>query len=261
MSRFIDKLNQVSQVVPQSIGFGRAQPTSEKLKILLIASLAEASVGGLADYVAGADAGLLRIPKLNSGAKTLKEMSQAVPDIPWGGWLRNINQGGIKQIAKAGCDFVVFPATNTPLALLQNDKMGKILEVEPSLDEGLLRAVNELSIDAVLIAAEQEEDYFLTWQHLILFQRFANLRTKPLLASIPSNVTTNELQALWEAGVDGVVIAVGAGQPTDKVKKLRQVIDELVFPPQRKRGKAKVLLPHIGSEASIVTEEDEEDEV
>ena len=255
MSRFIDKLNQVSRVVPQSMGFRKAQPVSEKPKILLIASLAGA--GGLANYVAGADAGLLRIPKLSSGAKTLREMSQAAPDIPWGGWLRNIGQGGIKQMAKAGCDFVVFPAANTPLALLQNDEIGKILEVESSLSEGLLRAVNELSIDAVLIAAEQEGEYFLTWHHLMLFQRFADLLTKPLLASIPSNVTANELQALWEAGVDGVVIEVGAGQPVERLKELRQTIDKLVFPSQRKRGKAEALLPHIGREASIVTEEEE----
>lgn len=261
MSRFIDKLNQVSRVVPQSLGFRRAQPVSEKSKILLIASLIEASVGGLTDYVAGADAGLFRIPKLSSGAKPLKEMSQAAPDIPWGGWLRNIGRGGIKQMAKADCDFVVFPAANTPLALLQNDEIGKILEVKPSISEGLLRAVNELPIDAVLIATEQKGEYFLTWHHLMLFQRFADLLTIPLLASIPSNVTANELQALWEAGVDGVVIEVGAGQPANKLKTLRQVIDKLAFPSQRKRGKVEALLPHIAREASIVTEEDEEEEM
>ncbi len=259
MSKFIDKLNQVSRVVPQSMGFRRAQPVSGKQKILLIASLAGANIDGLADYVVGADAGLLRIPKLSSRTKTLKEIPQAVPDIPWGGWLRNIDKDGIKQMAKAGCDFVVFPAANTPLALLQNDEIGKILEVASSLNEGLLRAVNELSIDAVLIAAEQEGEYFLTWHHLMLFQRFADLLTKPLLASIPSNVTANELQTIWEAGVDGVVIEVGAGQPTDRLKKLRQVIDKLAFPSQRKRGKAEALLPHIGREASIVTEEEEEE--
>ena len=258
MSRFIDKLSQVSQGMSQSMGFRRTQPASEKPKILLIASLIGTSVGGLADYVTGADAGLLRIPKLSSGAKTLKEMSQAMSDIPWGGWLRNTDQSGIKQMAKAGCDFVVFPAANTPLALLQNDEIGKILEVESSLSEGLLRAVNELSIDAVLIAAEQEGEYFLTWHHLILFQRFADLLTKPLLASIPPNVTANELQTIWGAGVDGVVIEAGAGQPADRLKKLRQVIDKLAFPSQRKRGKAEALLPHIGSEASIVTKEEEE---
>ena len=260
MSRFIDKLNQVSRVVPQSMGFGRAQPASEKPRILLIARLTEASIGGLADYVVGADAELFHIPKLSPEAKTLKEISQAILDIPWGGWLRNIDQEEIKQITKAGCDFVVFPAANTPLALLQNNELGKILEVESSLSEGLLRAVNELPIDAVLITTEQEGEYFLTWHHLMLFQRFADLLTKPLLVSIPSNVTANELQALWEAGVEGVIIEVGAGQPADRLKKLRQVINKLTFPSRRKQGKAEALLPHIDREASIVTEEEEEEE-
>ena len=260
MSRFIDKLNQVSRVVPQAMGFRTAQSVSEKPKILLIASLAGASTGGLADYIAGADAGLLRIPKLSSGAKTLKELSQAAPDIPWGGWPRDINEGGLKQMAKAGCDFVVFPAVNTPLALLQNDEVGKILEIESSLSESLLRAVNELSIDAVLVTAEQDGEYSLTWHHLMLFQRFADLLTKPLLASIPPNVTANELQALWEAGVDGAVIEVEVGQPVDRLKDLRQTIDKLVFPLQRKRGKAEALLPHISRETSMTTAEEEEEE-
>jgi hypothetical protein len=258
MSRFIDKLNQVSRVKSQSMGFKRAQPASEKPKILLIASLPEASAGGSADYMSGADAGLLPILKLRSGAKTLREMSQAVPDIPWGGWLRNIEKGEIKQMVKAGCDFVVFPAANTPLALLQNDEIGKILEIESSLSEGLLRTANELPIDAVLIAAEQGGKCFLTWHHLMLFQRFADLLTKHLLVSMPSNVTAKELQALWEAGVNGVVIEVNIGQPADRLKKLRQIIDKPAFPSQRKWRKAEALLPHIGGEASIVTEEERE---
>jgi len=257
MSRFIDKLNRVSRAASQSMGFRRVQPVLKEPKILLIASLAQANVGSLADYVAGDDAGLLRIPKLSSGAKALKEKSQAMSDIPWGGWLRSIDQEGIKQMVKVGCDFVVFPAANTSLAILQDNEMGKILEVEASLSEGLLRAVNELPVDAVLIAGEQEE-YFLTWHHLMLFQRFADLLTKPLLASIPSKVTTSELQALWEAGVDGVVIEVGVGQPAERLKELRQTIDNLAFPSRRQRGKAKALLPHISGEASTVTEEEEE---
>jgi len=260
MSRFIDKLNQVSQVVPQSIGFGRVQPVAEKPKILLIANLTEASVDGLTDYVAGADAGLLNIPKLSSGAKTLKEMSQAVPDVPWGGRLKDIDKDEINQLVETGCDFVVFPAANTPLALLQNDEAGKILEVETSLSEGLLRTVSELPVDAVLIAAEQKEDYFLTWHHLMLFQRFAALLTKPLLASVPSNITANELQTLWEAGVDGVVIEVAMEQPADRLKKLRQATDKLTFSSRRRQEKAEALLPYIGRESNIPTEDEEEEE-
>lgn len=259
MSRLLDKLNQVSRAVPQPVGFRTSQPAPSKPRMLLIASLAEANIDSLADYMAGADAGLLRIPKLNSAAKIIQKISQAVSDIPWGGWLTDSAQEGMKQIAKIGGDFVVFPAATTPLALLQDEKIGKVLEVEPSFSEGSLRAVNELSIEAVLIASEQGESSFLTWHHLILFQRFANLLTKPLLVSIPAKVTSAELQALWEAGVDGVVVEVEIGQP-DRLKETRQIVDKLVFSSRRKRGKLEPSLPYVSRETGVVEEEEEEEE-
>ena len=258
MSRFIDKLNQVSQAVPQPMGFKAVTPVSSTPKMLLVASLARADVEGLADYVAGADAGLLVISKPGSGVSTFKKISQAVPAIPWGGWLKSIGSGEIEQVVEAGCDFVVFPVATTFLTIVQNKEVGKILEVEASLSEGLLKAVDELPADAVLINGEKKEG--LTWHHLMLFQRFADLLTKPLLVSIPSNATANELQALWEAGVAGVIVEAGAGQPVEGVSSLRQVIDKLTFPPQRKRGKPEALLPYIGPERGTVAEEEEEEE-
>jgi hypothetical protein len=257
MSRLIDKLNQVSQAVPQVMGFRAVQPVSPKPRMLLIADLAQASVNRLADYVAGADAGLLHISNLGEGAKTLQEMCQVVSDIPWGGWLRDVGQGGMEQIVEAGCDFVVFLPANTPLAILQDIKLGKILQVEASLSEGLLKTVDELPVDAVVTAGEQEGEYFLTWHHLMIFQRLADLLTKPLLVSVPSNVTANELQTLWETGVEGVIVKVGVGQPEGRLKELRQVIDKLTFTSQRKRGKAEALLPYIGGKRGIVAEEEE----
>jgi hypothetical protein len=260
MSRFIDKLNQASQVEPQTMGFKAAQTATPKPRMLLVASLARAGVSGLADYVAGADAGLLPVPKLSSGVKTFHKISQAVSDIPWGGWLGDIGRGGIKQMAEAGCDFVVFPAANTSLDILQDDEVGRILQVEVSISDGLLRTVNELPVDAVLIAGEQETGYFLAWHHLMLFRRFASLLTKPLLVSVPSSITANELQALWDGGVDGIIVEAGAGQPVGGLKELHQIIDKLVFPSSRKRGKVEALLPHIGRETKAVPAEEEEEE-
>ncbi len=258
MSQFIDKLNRVSQITPQPMGFRAGQPASEKPRILLIASLTQANIEGLAERVIGADAGLLRIPELSSGARAFKAVSQAVSDIPWGGWLRGIAGGEVEPVTKVGFDFVVFKPTNTPLAI-KDDKVGKILEVEASLSEGLLRVIGELPVDAVLVASEQEE-HFLTWHHLMLFQHCADLLTKPLLVSTPSNVSASELQALWEAGVNGVVVEIGTGQPIGRLKELRQAINKLAFPLPRKRKKAEALLPHthISEEAEIATEEEEE---
>jgi len=257
MSRFIDELKRVSQVVPQPMGFRRMQPVSRRPKMLLVASLAQIDADNLAGYVAGADAGLLPVSELSLGAKTLHELSHAMPDIPWGGRLVGGGQEGIEQMVKAGCDFVVFPAADTPLAVFQNDEVGKILEVEPSLGEGLVRAVNRLSVDAVLITAREEKKYLLTWHHLMLFQCFADLLTKPLLVSIPLSVTADELQSLWEAGVDGVVVEVKDRRAAGKLKKLRQTIDKLAFPSPRRWKKVEALLSHIEGETDIVAEEEE----
>jgi hypothetical protein len=257
MSRFIDKLNQTLQAEPQTMGFKAAQTATPKPRMLLVASLARAEVSGLADYVAGADAGLLSISNLSSGIKTLKEMRQIVPDIPWGGWLRDISRGGIKQKAKVDCDFVVFPAANTSLAILQNDAVGRILEAEASLSEGLLKAVGELPVDALLIAGDPVKDGFLTWHHLMVFQRFASLLSKPLVVPVPSTVTADELQVLWGAGVDGVIVEVGDGQPVERLRELRQAIDKLAFPWRHRRGRREALLPYSGGEESITAEDEE----
>ena len=259
MSRFIDKLNQVSKVVPQPMGFRAAQPVSQVPKMVLIASLAQADIDGLTDYMAGADAGLLDIANLSSGAKTFQKAYQAMSDIPWGGWLRDTGQKETKPLIKAGCDFVVFPAATTLPAVLQDDEVGKVLQVETSLSDSLLKTVDDLPVDAILIAGIQEGEHFLTWHHLMIIQRFASSLTKPLLVSIPSNVTANEFQALKEAGVDGVIVEVGGGQPAQRLSQLRQVIDNLTVPPPRKRGKVGALLPHIGGEADIITEDIEEE--
>ena len=256
MSKFIDKLNQVLEANPQPIGFRAIQPALSKPRILLIASLAQTNVDHLADYVAGADAGLLRISELNLGIKTFQKLRQITPDVPWGVWLKNIDRKGIKRVAKTDWDFLIFPAANTPLPLLQNEEVAKILEVEASFDEGLLRTVNELPVDAVLISDEQGGDNLLTCHHLMVCQRFASLLAKPLLIPAPPSVTPDELKALWEAGVDGIIVEVDIKHPVGVIKELRQTIDKLTFPPRHKPGKRGALLPYISRESDIELEEE-----
>lgn len=259
MSQLIDKLNRISEGAPQPMGFRAAQLASPKLRMLLVASLSELKTNNLADYVAGADGVLLSVSP-SSAAKALREASQAVPDIPWGAWLGDSGQTEIDEIVKAGCDFVVFAEANTPLVIPTGNAVGRILEVEASLSDGLLRAVDDLLVDAVLTTGEPKEDWPLTWRHLMFFQRFANLLTKPFLVSIPSSVTASELEALCQTGVDGVIIKVETGQPPGRIGELHRAIDKLASPPQRKRGKAEPLLPHIRPEPETLSEEEEEEE-
>jgi hypothetical protein len=243
MSKFIDELKLVSGASSPPMGFRTAAAALPKPRMLLVATLAEADIEGLADYVGGADAGLVPIPKLSSGAKAIQKISRAMPDIPWGSWLKDVKGEKVKPLVEAGADFVVFPS-DTPLAMLQDSKIGKILEVGTSLDEGLLKTIDDLPVDGVLISGEAEKAGLLTWRHLMLSRRCAELVTKPLLASVPAGIGSNEFQALWAAGVVAVVIET---PPQGRIAELHQIIDKLTFPPLSKRKK-EPLLPRIAEE-------------
>jgi len=253
MSRFINELKRLSQAGNQPIGFKASPAALPKLKMTLLAALA--GVGKLADdYAAGADAGLVSVSASSSAQvqKVCREMS----NIPWGGWLQEGGEGA-ESAVEAGCDFIVFPP-DTALAMLKKD-VGRVLAVGASVGEGLLRAVNELPVDAVLIPAEPGEGYRLTWQHLMLFRRSADLLAKPLLAQAPPEVSADELQALWEAGVVGVVVAVD-DRSRGRIAELRKVINGISFPAPGRKRKLTPLVPYIAEREEVAAEEEEEEE-
>ena len=255
MSKLIDKLKLASQTSPQPMGFGPGKSSPAKPAMVLIASLAQTNVENLTDYVSGADAGLWHISS-GSAIKALHKAAKTMTDLPWGWWLGGGSEGEVEKILKLGDDFVVFPI-DTPLAIPQDDKVGRILQVEASLNEGALRTINNLPVNAVLLTSGQ--DSRLTWYDLMFFRRVASVLTKPLLATIPPNVTSSELQSLWEAGVDGMVVEVDVGKPAGKINELHQIINRLAYPKSRKRGKVEPLLPHVRSDIEIVSEDEEEE--
>ncbi len=134
--------------------------------------------------------------------------------------------------------------------------MGRVLAVETSIDEGLLQTVAELPADAVLVYGKPLEEAFLTWQHLMLVQRFAALVTQPLLVPVPSGVTAKELQVLWETGIDGVVVEIVPGQAVGRLKELRQAIGGLTLPSKGWRGRTEAILPGVAPEAAEFIEEE-----
>jgi hypothetical protein len=258
MSRLIDELNSVAKAASQPIGFKTARPAPSEPRILLIASMAKIEdTAHLAERVDGANAVLLRLTKSDLTASKLQNIVASVPYVSWGGWLDDIDAKRAEALVKAGCDFMVFTASNPVVATPQDDKVGRILQVEVSLGDGLLRAINDLAVDAVLSGNIYEAGESMAWHHLMLFQHLANLLTKPLLVPVPANVTASELKDLWEVGVDGVVVEASTGRPVGKLRELRQAIDKLPPRSSRKRGKAEALLPYSGGIKDTETEEEE----
>ena len=252
MSKFVDKLQRLSKSPAPSIGFHPSASESKSSAMLLIAELSgvdvkEASI--MADV--NVDAGLILNQNLNT--KIVKQIVKAVDDIPLGIFLKDISKDKVNELVGSGCDFVVFDM-KMPAVALQGEKVGKFLMIEPSLDQGLVRAINGLDIDGVFISKGEES--FITVEHLLIYQRFGELLDKPILVILPSLVTGVELGNLWKAGVGA--ITVPPSQSTEALAKLKGMIDSLPKEAKRQRGKVGVILPHYGGDVDIGEDEEEE---
>ena len=259
MSRLIEKFHKASQVTAPPMGFRTARTSTAAVKILLIASLDTDTIDTPTDYLDGADAVLMRFNKAALTAKTVQKIASSLPDIPWGLYLADDDNKKAATAAEAGGDFVVFPAASQVTTTPKDDKVGKILQVEASMDDGLLRAINDLPVDAVLVADTFEGNGSLVWHQLMIFQHLANLLTKPLIVGVPINVNEKELKVLWDAGVDGVIVEIDPAGAKG-LKELRQAIDSLPPRSGRKRGKVNAVLPRTSSESPTTPPPDEEEE-
>ena len=250
MSKFTDKLQRIYRSSAPSIGFRKSAEAGNP-PLLIIANLTKASVTE-AKAIAGADidAGIISSESLD--ARSFGQLVTAIGDIPLGLLLESANQEEIAKFVDLGCDFVIL-GLKTPLEVVKKEGIGKILKIEPSLDHGLVRAINELQlpVDGVLVTGEESS---VTIERLLVCQRFAELLDKPLLVTLGSSVTGGQLGSLCEAGVNGLVLPEGL--PVEAFAELRKTIGSLPRVAKRK-AKGAALLPQLGGELETEVEEEE----
>jgi hypothetical protein len=145
--------------------------------------------------------------------------------------------------------------TRIPAAVLHKEGLGKFLMIEPSLDQGLVRAINSLEVDGVLISS-RGGDSFVAVEHLLVCRRFVELLEKQVIMALPPLVAKAELTSLWQAGVDGVVAPLT--QSVEALAEIKKMISDLPRGARGRRAKAGVVLPHYGG--GVAGEEDEEQE-
>ena len=148
MSKLIDRLNQTMKGTSRSLGFQVTPTAATKPKIRLLARVSKVvNPRQLAEETDGADGLLIYLPKADAG--TLKTVAEAIGDMPWGWRLEDSPGGNVKKGLKGGADFIIF-SSDAAFYVPEAEGTGRILEVESSLSEGMVRAINELPVDAVL---------------------------------------------------------------------------------------------------------------
>jgi hypothetical protein len=252
MSKFADKLQSLSKSSAAPIGFHAGVSEVRTAPMLLIVRLSGTQVkeAKIAAEV-NADAGLILGESTN--AKTIGQVVDAMGDVPLGVFVRGMSQKEVDELARLGCDFVVFDIGGG-VAILHKKEVGKFLLVEPSLDQGLARAINNFEVDGVFI--NSGGDSVMTVEHLLVCRRFAELLEKPVIMTMPSLATKEELRGLWQAGADGIVAP--STQRAEELTELKKMIGDLPRGARGRRTKAGVVLPRYSG--GVAEEEDEQDE-
>ena len=245
MSKFIERLKEISQNSAKSMGFRTTRTEQSRPRIQLVVNIQGNKTKPTTKQLSAADALVMPTPESDAG------------DIVYGVWLAHGSTRDVEQAAKARADFVILP-TNSNIPSPDN-KLGKILQIESSIADTLLRTANELPVDAVLLSEGKESGLALTWQRLMLIPRFSALLNKPLLVEVATDTNSNELRLIWETGASGVIVTVNDEQSDTVLQNLRKVINALPFPSRRKKDSTMALIPHVTPE-SEEPEEDEEDD-
>lgn len=260
MSKLLEKLERASEGRAQPLGFGAGSSREKTLPMVVVAS---ATLDHAHLSAAAADGGahaLLIIAEQPASDKALTQLRKAKPLIPWGVRFSSMAREDMAKLIEMGCDFVVFSPTGTPAAVLTEDRIGKVLQVEPSLSDNLVKSIGRLSVDAVLLSPLCEGETPLTVQQLMALERLAAGAGKYVLATLPSSFPVEDIEALWSIGVRGVVVDLTAVDPGKRLSQVREAIGKL--PAKRKRPGEKMAarLPSFSGLAERPSREEEEEE-
>ena len=253
MSKFVDKLRSLSKSSTTPIGFHPSVSELKSSAVLLVVGLSGSQVKE-AKIVADVNADAWLILDQGLSARSVRQIVKVAGDIPVGVFAKGINEEKINEFVGLGCDFVVFDV-KVAAAILHKEEVGKILMIEPSLDQGFVRAINGIEVDGVLLSSGGKDD-FVAVEHLLVCRRFVELLEKPIVMALPSSVTKAELTDLWQAGLDGVVVS--SAQSVETLAELKKTIGGLPRGGRGRRAKVGVMLPHYGG--FVATEEDEDEE-
>jgi len=252
MSKFVDKLQELSKSSTSPIGFHADVSQIRSPAMLLIVGLSGAPVKEAKIVTdVNADAGF--ILSEGTSAQVVRQLIEAAGNVPVGVFVKGMNEKETTELASLGCDFVVFDIKGAA-GVLSKKEAGRFLMIEPSLDQGLVRAINSLEVDGVFVNGSG--DAFVAVEHLLVCRRFVELLDKPIVMMLPSLATKEELTGLWQVGVDGVVAP--SGQSAEALAELKKMIGDLPRGARGRRARAGVVLPHYGG--GVVGEEDEQEE-
>ena len=253
MSALLDKIEKAHQESPRRMGFGPS--TKERTPPLpLLVGVARPEVGSPAQEVSQhLDALLFKVNTIQEVEALSKDQTVS----PWGVWVDTPTPELVPPLKERGGDLLLFSPEQTPLEMVQDQGLTRLLLVPLEWDHRLVPALHDLPVDAVALALSENTP--LTVQQLMAVGGLRRLAGKPLLLFLARSPSQKELEALRDSGVDCILLDVTANAPQE-VEAVRRHINDL--PPRRRRERERptAVVPQMPTGAGSRVEEEEEEE-
>ncbi|MCZ6614902.1 MAG: hypothetical protein O6920_03835 [Chloroflexi bacterium] len=253
MSKLLDRLDHITRGAPNALGFTAAASRETIPQMALLARVTtprQSDISALAD--AKVDAFIL-----SDEGKSPKQTVKPLKDRIWGAMVDRLGREQMEAYKAAESDFMVFGIDGTLADTLEEGEAARILRIPPNLEEPILRGLEDLPIDIVLLQRPGVSEP-LTLTHLLAISNVRTAMSRYLLLEWDGELTARDLEHLRDIGVDGIVLdttEVGA----DTFKSVRQRIDAM--PKRKPRGEPKpaAVLPRFGG-LPVTDHHHEEDE-
>ncbi|MBN1369468.1 MAG: hypothetical protein JW954_04450 [Dehalococcoidaceae bacterium] len=249
VSQLISKLKIAARLEPLPLGFTGVSKAAPKPKPVLIARI-KGDEKQAAELVQGADGVFIDTHQEEIADRFIKLMEKEPVQLPYGCWLGNNSAcNNDFYMLNFEADMSTIKATDT----------GKILLVEPEVEDKFLRQLDDLPVDAILVGSSEGQPCRLTIKNYMLCHRIAVAVSKPLIIHAGNKIGSAEIEEMWEYGIDGVMVDIDSNEPAI-IASFRELLDKLDLSAKRKKIRLTPVIPGIGSGSAASSHEPEPDE-
>ena len=271
MSKFIDLLTKAGQQSPAPMGFGPASRRVESApEIVLVARVLPGPLAKIPELV-DSDADVYSLGTDLGDKKGTDGAAKALKDRVWGvRGPEELRLSEARNLAKKGCDFVVFESWDTEAALLNEEDLGVIATVRVTTNEkeGRFYAVPPMDEESVhslaalthgLILSPALRDLPLSVDTALDIQRILSVVDKPLIVEAPEGIGSGDIELLRNMGVAGLYVDLDGPDELERIAEVKKAIEAL--PRRRPRdGRRDALVPSTPAESPAAMPEPDEDD-
>ena len=257
MSKLIDLLDRISRGSPAALGF-TAPIKRESIPQMALLAKANSTKASILTKLKDANLDAFVLAGMHQSDKGSERALKYLKGSTWGATVANLDREASANYKPLGSDFLVFDIEGTRVDGIEEGDMGRVLRIPPNLDEAMLRGLEDLPVDAILLE-RPEAGTPLALTHMLAIGNVRAATSRYLLLEWDTDLTARELEHLRDLGVDGIVLDTEQSS-IEMFTRIRQGINAL--PKRKLKGDQRTAtLPRIaGLSHSFVHHEEQDDE-